>query len=222
MIDRTTKPVLHNYFRSSTSFRVRIALNMKGIEYDYVAHHLRKGEHRQPGFLAINPQGLLPSLAWSAGEVLHQSMAILEFLEEIAPQPAMLPSDPFERARIRGIANMIACDIHPVNNLRVLAQLRSRYQADEAEIANWFRHWVSETFAPLEKLLAESDQTGTFCHGETPTLADICLVPQVINNMRFGVDMNPYPIISRISETCMKLDAFAKAAPANQPDFEPA
>ncbi|MEZ5872364.1 MAG: maleylacetoacetate isomerase [Nitratireductor sp.] len=221
-MNTTTIPVLHNYFRSSTSFRVRIALAMKGIEYRYVAHHLRKGEHREPGFLAINPQGLLPSLAWSNGEVLHQSMAILEFLEEIVPQPPMLPLDPFERARVRGLANMIACDIHPVNNLRILAQLRSRYNADEGEIANWFRHWVNEAFAPMEKLLADSSHTGTYCHGETPTLADICLVPQVINNARFKVDMTPYPVISRISEACMKLEAFSQAAPANQPDFEPA
>ncbi|MFZ1813258.1 MAG: maleylacetoacetate isomerase [Rhizobiaceae bacterium] len=215
-------PVLHNYFRSSTSFRVRIALNLKGISYTYAAHHLRKGEHKSSDFLAVNPQGLLPSLVWEDGTVLHQSLAILEFLEEARPQPAILPQGAQDRARVRALAQMIGCEIHPVNNLRILDALRTRFSANDEQVGDWFRHWVGETFAPLEQILATSPQTGLFCHGDTPGLADICLVPQVINNARFKVDMSPYPVISRIHEECMKIAAFADAAPARQPDFEPA
>jgi len=214
------KPVLHNYFRSSTSYRVRIALALKGIDYDYVAHHLRQGDQRAPEFLALNPQGLVPALVWEDGSVLTQSLAICEFIDEVAPEPPLLPADPFGRARVRMLAQMVACDIHPVNNLRILKALRTRYGADDAEVADWFRHWVAETFAPLEKLLAESPRTGTFCHGDQPTLADICLVPQVANNRRFGVDMAPYPAIRRIYASCMEIPAFAEAAPDNQPDAD--
>lgn len=215
-----SRVVLHNYFRSSTSYRVRIALAMKGIDYDYVAHHLRHGENRRPEFLAINPQGLVPALVWEDGTVLAQSLAIMEFLEEVKPSPPLLPDDPHGRARVRAISQMIGCDIHPVNNLRVLNALRSRYGADDAEIADWFRHWVNQTFQPLEKILEESPQTGRFCHGDTPGMADICLVAQVANNARFNVDMTPYPVISRIRDACLEIPAFAEAAPARQPDAE--
>ncbi len=214
------KPVLHNYFRSSTSFRVRAALNLKGVEYEYVAHHLRLNEHRKAEFLAINPQGLLPSLVWRDGTVLHQSMAILEFLEEACPQPALLPGDAAGRARVRGLANIVACDIHPVNNLRILNRLRSNFGADDAAIAQWFRHWVAEAFGPLETLLAQSPVTGKFCHGDEPTFADLCLAGQVLNNGRFNVDMTPYPTISRIHEACMAIPQIAAAAPSVQPDAE--
>ena len=215
-----TEIVLHNYFRSSTSYRVRIALGMKGLDYTYVAHHLRHGGNRAPAYLAVNPQGLVPTLVWSDGTMIAQSLAIIEFLDEIQPEPPLLPADPHGRARVRMLSQMIACDIHPVNNLRVLNALRSRYGADDAEIASWFRHWVNETFEPLEKILSESPHTGTFCHGETPGMADICLVAQVANNARFNVDMTPYPTIARIRDACMALPAFEEAAPVHQPDAE--
>lgn len=215
-----TDIVLHNYFRSSTSYRVRIALALKGVDYRYVAHHLRHGGNRAAEYLAVNPQGLVPALVWSDGTMIAQSLAIIEFLDETHPMPPLLPADPAGRARVRMLSQMIACDIHPLNNLRVLNALRSRYGADDAEIADWFRHWVDETFAPLEQMLAESPATGTFCHGETPGMADICLVAQVANNERFNVDMSPYPTIGRIRDACMEIAAFADAAPARQPDAE--
>lgn len=212
--------VLHNYFRSSTSYRVRIALAMKGMDYDYVAHHLRHGGQRAPDFLSLNPQGLVPALVWTDGTMLAQSLAIVEFLDELAPEPPLMPADPHGRARVRMLSQMIACEIHPVNNLRVLTALRSRYGADDTEIADWFRHWVDETFVPMEKLLAEAPQTGRFCHGDMPTMADLCLVAQVANNARFKVNMAPYPTISRIYETCMEIPAFIDASPPRQPDAE--
>ncbi|MEO3387439.1 maleylacetoacetate isomerase [Mesorhizobium sp. CAU 1741] len=212
--------VLHNYFRSSTSYRVRIALEMKGVDYAYVPHHLRHGRHREPGYLAINPQGLVPAMIWNDGTMIAQSLAIIEFLDETIAEPPLLPSDAAGRARVRMMSQMIACDLHPVNNLRILSALRSRYGADDAEVADWFRHWVRETFGPLEKMLAESPETGTFCHGDLPGMADICLVAQVANNGRFGVDMTPYPTIRAIHDRCMEIPAFVKASPSNQPDTE--
>ena len=212
--------ILHNYFRSSTSYRVRIALAMKGIEYRYVAHHLRHGGNRAPEYLEVNPQGLVPALVWSDGTMIAQSLAIIEFLDEMQPEPPLLPADPFGRARVRMLSQMIACDIHPVNNLRILNRLRSRYGADDAEIASWFRHWVEETFTPLEKMLSESPDTGRFCHGDAPGMADVCLVAQIVNNSRFNVDMTPYPVIGRIRDACMEIAAFSDAAPMRQPDAE--
>lgn len=212
--------VLHNYFRSSTSYRVRIALELKGLGYRYIAHHLRHGGQRAPEYLAVNPQGLVPALIWKDGTMLSQSLAIIEFLDETVPEPPLLPADALGRARVRMLSQMIACDIHPVNNLRILTALRTQHGAGDEDINNWFRHWVNETFGPLEKLLAESPETGTYCHGERVGIADICLAAQVANNGRFGVDMAPYPTIRRINEACMALPAFQKAAPANQPDAE--
>ncbi|MET0599835.1 MAG: maleylacetoacetate isomerase [Mesorhizobium sp.] len=214
------EPILHGYFRSSTSFRVRIALAMKGVAYRSVAHHLRHGEHREPPYLAVNPQGLVPALEWSDGTLITQSLAIIEFLDETVPEPPLLPSDAAGRARVRMLAQMIACDIHPVNNLRVLTSLRALFGAGDDDIANWFRHWVNETFGPLEAMLSGSSLTGRFCHGDMPGLADICLAAQVVSNRRFGVEMAPYPTISRIAETALSLPAFLKAAPENQPDAE--
>ncbi|CAN0571051.1 unnamed protein product [Laminaria digitata] len=215
-----SKIVLHNYFRSSTSYRVRIALNLKGLDYEYVAHHLRHGEHREKEFLAVNPQGLLPALIWEDGTVLAQSLAILEFIDEMVPEPPLLPADPKGRARVRMLAQMIGCDIHPVNNLRILGALRERFGADDEAVAEWFRHWVGETFGPMEALLSTSPETGIYCHGDTVTIADLCLVAQVANNGRFKVDMAPYPTINRIYDACMTIPAFMDAAPANQPDAE--
>ncbi|OBQ74961.1 maleylacetoacetate isomerase [Mesorhizobium erdmanii] len=212
--------VLHNYYRSSTSYRARIALEMKGLSYTYVPHHLRHGEHLEPAFLAVNPQGLVPALVLDDGTVLTQSLAIIEYLDEIQPAPPLLPKDALGRARVRMLAQMIACDIHPVNNLRVLTSLRTLFGAGDQDITNWFRHWVNEGFQPLEKILASSRQTGTFCHGEAPGLADICLAAQIASNARFGVDLAPYPTIARINAACMALPAFQKAAPQNQIDAE--
>jgi len=212
--------VLHNYYRSSTSYRVRIALEMKGLSYDYVPHHLRHGEHLEPAYLAVNPQGLVPALVLDDGTLLTQSLAIIEYLDEVQPTPPLLPKDSLGRARVRMLAQMIACDIHPVNNLRVLTSLRTLFGAGDQDITNWFRHWVNEGFQPLEKILASSPQTGTFCHGEAPGLSDICLAAQIASNARFGVDLTPYPTIARINGACMALPAFQKAAPQNQIDAE--
>ncbi|MEM9010920.1 MAG: maleylacetoacetate isomerase [Pseudomonadota bacterium] len=211
--------VLHNYFRSSTSFRVRAALNLKGLAYDYVAYPLREGAQRSPAYLALNPEGLVPTLVTEEGP-LAQSLAIVEWLDETHPEPPLLPADAWGRARVRALADAIALDIHPLNNLRVLQALGSRFGADEAARADWFRHWVAEGFAALEARLAGDAATGTFCHGEAPGLADLCLAAQCLNNRRFAVEMDPYPTIARIHAACMALPAFAEAAPENQPDAE--
>lgn len=214
------RPILHNYFRSSTSYRVRIALALKGIDYEYRAYHLRKGEQRSPAFLTLNPQGLVPALEWTDGRVYTQSLAIIEMLDETVPEPPLLPNDGWGRARVRSLAQMIACDIHPINNLRVLGELKARFGADEEAQAAWFRHWVTTTFDALEARLAGEPETGAFSHGDQPTLADLSLVAQVANNARFKVDMAPYPTIAGIHARCMAIAAFADAAPQNQPDAE--
>ena len=212
--------ILHNYFRSSTSIRVRAALNWKGLPFEYVPHHLRRGEHREASYLAINPQGLVPSLVLEDGTTLTQSLSIIEYLEREYPEPPLLPKTSIDRARVRAIAYAIACEVHPLNNLRVLEHLRSAFGADEGAITLWFRHWVNETFKPLEKMLADDSKTGRFCHGDAPSIADVCLYAQVINNQRFNVDMSGYPTISRIFEACSQLPQFQQAAPDNQPDAE--
>lgn len=211
--------ILHGYFRSSAAFRARIALNLKGIAYGQKSRHLRKGEQRAPDFLKLNPQGLVPALEID-GRVLTQSLAIIEYLEETRPAPALLPKDSAGRARVRALAYAHAIEIHPINNLRVLQDLTARFGADEKAVADWFRHWVNETFGPIETMLANDSATGKFSHGDTPGLADVCLVPQVVNNMRFDVDMSVYPVISRIHKACLELPAFADAMPAKQPDAE--
>lgn len=209
---------LHNFFRSSTSTRLRAALNLKGLDYDYVPYALRKGETRTPEYLAKNPQGLVPSLERDDGTVLTQSLAIIEWLEETHPEPALLPADADGRARVRALAYMIACEIHPLNNLRVLFRLGDQFGADEAAQKEWFTHWVSLTFDALETTLADSPQTGRFCHGDTPGLADVCLYAQVWNNRRFDISTDNWPTIARIYADLDKLPAFNMAAPPNQPD----
>jgi maleylpyruvate isomerase len=209
---------LHNFFRSSTSTRLRAALNLKGLSYDYVSYALRKGETRTPAFLKMNPAGLVPALERDDGQVMVQSLAIIEWLDESYPQPPLLPADANGRARVRSLAYMIACEIHPLNNLRVLNHLTAAFGADEAAVNAWFAHWVHTTFQPLETSLAESSNTATFCHGEQPGLADLCLYAQVWNNKRFNIDMTAYPTISRIFTALDGIDAFKKAAPPNQPD----
>jgi maleylpyruvate isomerase len=212
--------VLHNYFRSSTSIRVRVALNLKGLDYTYAAHHLRRGEHRGNAYRAVNPHMLVPALELADGTVLTQSLAIIEYLDEVFAEPPLLPAEPEARARVRAIAQAIACEIHPLNNLRLLNDLKTRFGADDAAVKAWIYHWVAETFVPLETMLAGDRATGTFCHGEQPGMADVCLYAQVITNRRFDVDMAPYPTIARIFAAAARLPAFDKAAPENQPDAE--
>ncbi|MEL7097459.1 MAG: maleylacetoacetate isomerase [Pseudomonadota bacterium] len=208
--------ILHNYFRSSTSARVRAALNLKGLEYEYVAHALLKDEHRGAQHLAVNPQGLVPTLVTDQGP-LPQSLAIIEWLDEVYPDPPLLPADPWGRARVRSLAHIIALDVHPVNNLRILRLLETEFGADADAKSRWFQRWAHEGMVALEARLDEPE-TGTFCHGDTPSLADLCLFAQVLNNGRFGVTLENYPRIAGVHAACMDLDAFAKAAPAMQPD----
>ena len=212
--------ILHSYFRSSTSTRLRAALNLKGIETRYQPWHLKTGEQRSQRYLALNPQGLVPALELDDGTVLTQSLAIMEYLDEVYPEPPLLPRDPIGRARVKALSYAIACEVHPLNNLRVLTHLKTKFGADEAAVAAWFRHWVAATFAPLEQTLAEDRDTGRFCHGDTPGLADCCLYAQVLNNTRFSVDMAFYPTINRIFAALEALEAFAAAAPMRQPDAE--
>ncbi len=211
---------LHNYFRSSTSTRLRAALNLKGLDYDYIAYALKENKHKSADYLAKNPQGLVPSLEFENGTVLTQSLAIIEWLDEQFPESPLLPFDPMGRARVRALAYMIACEIHPLNNLRVLNYLQSPLGHGEDEVKQWFVHWVTETFGPLESMLAGSDQTGNYCHGNTPGLADICLYAQVWNNKRFGIGLDEYPVIGGIFERLDALPAFADAAPPKQTDAE--
>ena len=212
---------LYTYFRSSAAYRVRIALNLKGLPYEAVPVHLVRGggEHLKDDYRAVNPSALVPSLQ-DEGATITQSMAILEYLEETHPAVPLLPAAPLGRARVRELAQMVACDIHPVNNLRVLRYLvRTLGISDEAK-NDWYRHWVREGFAALEAHFARDPAPGRFCHGDSPTFADCFLVPQVYNAQRFDVDPGAYPNIARINEACAELPAFIAAHPAQQPDAE--
>ncbi len=210
---------LHGYFRSSAAFRVRIALNLKGQAFESVPHHLRHGDQRLPSYLALNPQGFVPCL--EAGDaVLRQSLAIIEFLDDVFPQPPFLPASPFDRAHVRSLAQIVACDIHPINNLRVLQYLRRHLGCDDGAVGSWYNHWIAEGFKALETILVSDVRTGTFCCGETPSLADICLVPQAVNAGNYKLDLEPYPTIRRIFDACLALPAFADAHPRVQPDAE--
>jgi maleylpyruvate isomerase len=210
--------VLHGFWRSSTSFRVRAALNLKGVACSQKTYRLREGDQRLPDYLDINPQGLVPSLVTPDGLVLTQSLAIIEWLDETFPEPALLPRDANGRARVRALAQAVALDIHPINNLRVLFHIRDKFGADEKAQADWFRHWAAATLNAVEKALAASPFTGRFCHGDSAGMADICLVGQLVNNKRFDVDDSNWPAIRRISAACMELPAFQAAMPAKQPD----
>jgi len=210
---------LHGYFRSSAAFRVRIALNLKGLTYENAFVHLRRNDQSKADYLALNPQGLVPMLE-ADGERLIQSLPIIEYLNETHPQPPLLPPDAAGRARVRALAAIVACDIHPINNLRVLRYLIRPLGHSEAELETWYNHWITSGFAALERLLADDARTGDFCHGDAPGLADIALVPQVVNSERYGLDLAPYPTIGRIHARCMALDAFAAAHPRHQPDRE--
>ena len=212
---------LYGFFRSSAAFRVRIALNLKGLAYEQAFIHLRKNDQRSPDYLRLNPQGLVPALV-DGGQVLTQSLAIIEYLEETNPEPALLPREPGARARVRSLAQAIACDIHPIDNLRVLRYLAKPMGLDARQVETWFNHWIKEGFDGIEPILAKDGKAGRFCHGDQPGLADLCLVPQVFNARRYpSFDLKPYPTIMRIFAECMKLPAFDRAVPEKQPDAEP-
>lgn len=208
---------LHGYFRSSASYRVRIALNLKGLAAEHLPHHLRKGEQRDPAYLALNPQGLVPTLIDDVGNALTQSLAIIEWLDETYPEPALLPSDALPRAHVRAFALAIACDVHPVQNLKVLARLRQLGLAED-DVTGWAAWANREGLAACERLIA--DQQGPFCFGGVPTLADLCLVPQLANARRFGVRVEDYPRLAAAETAARSLKAFADAAPERQIDAE--
>jgi len=208
---------LYTYFRSSAAFRVRIALNYKGLAYDPVLVNLAKSEHHEAPYRGINPQGLLPALE-DSGRRLIQSIAIMEYLDERYPAPPLLPMDPFDRAYVRALAGIVACEIHPLNNPRTLKHVRKTYGVDEAGINIWYRHWIAEGFDMLERFLASEARSGTYCLGSTVTMADCCLVPQVFNAKRYECDLAPYPTVTRIFDACMKVPAFDQAQPSKQPD----
>ena len=212
---------LYNYFRSSSSYRVRIALNLKRLDFDYVPVHLRRngGEQFAESFRSMNPQALVPVLV-DDDKVLSQSLAILEYLEEIHPDPPLLPKAPEHRAYVRQIALSLACEMHPFNNLRVLNYLSQDLGLSDAAKNGWIRHWTKLGFGALEAQLAASPLRGTFCYGESPSLADCCLVPQMFNASRFGVELDDYPTLRAIDASCLELPAFERAQPARQPDAE--
>jgi len=208
--------ILYGYALSSASYRVRIALALKGLEVNSVQVNLRAGEQRLEEFLQINSQGFVPALIADDGAVLTQSVAIIEYLDEIHPEPPLLPKAPLARARVRALAQAIACDVHPLNNLRVLQYLENELQHDKATRETWYRHWVRVGFDALERRLVRDGAAGRFCHGDAPTLADVCLVPQVFNARRFALDLSPYPRIVGIDAACRDLPAFQVAAPERQ------
>src|ERR1700720_3559224 len=208
---------LHGYFRSSASYRVRIALNLKGLSAEHLPHHLRKGEQCAPNYLAINPQGLVPALEDDQGAVLTQSLAIMEWLDETHPEPPLLPKDPLRRAKVRAFAQALACDTHPVQNLKVLARLR-QLGLPEEQVTGWAAWANREGLAACETLIA--GEPGPFCFGAAPTLADLCLVPQLANARRLGVDLGAFPRLLWAEAAAKNVKAFADAAPERQPDAE--
>lgn len=209
---------LYTYFRSSAAYRVRIALNLKGLPYQMVPVHLTRdgGQQRKANFRSVNPQMRVPALELSSGEVLTQSLAIIEYLDDIHPEPPLLPADALQRAKVRAIAQMVACDIHPLNNLIALQYLKRVLKHDQAEIDAWYHHWVLEGFAAIEAMITPSPYAG----GAHLTLADVCLIPQVFNARRLNVPLDAFPKILSVDSACLKLSAFDRARPENQPDAE--
>jgi maleylpyruvate isomerase len=212
---------LYTFFRSSASYRVRIALNLKALDYEQAPIHLRRGggEQLKPAYKAINPQALVPALE-DERQTFSQSLAIIEYLEERYPKPPLLPSDAAERAVVRSMALLIACEVHPIQNLRVLNHLKSDHKQSEDDTIRWARHWINLGLSALEQMIISVTEPGDFCFGKTPTMADICLVPQLGNARRFGVDLSAYPKLLAIESACISLPAFADAAPEHQPDAE--
>ena len=209
--------ILHGMWRSSASYRVRIALNLKGMDYSQKNYKLTHGEHKTDEFLSKNPQGLIPALE-IGDKIITQSTAIIEYLDSLQADVPLLPIDPDERARVQSIVFAIACEIHPLLNLRILKYLKNDLALDQDGVNIWYHHWIREEFTALERRLTNDPQTGKFCHGDTPGIADCYLVPQVYNANRFKCDLSPYPTIRRINETCLSMDAFERAIPENQPD----
>jgi maleylacetoacetate isomerase len=210
---------LYGFFQSSAAFRVRIALNLKSLEYEQTSVNLIKGEHHSEDFARLNPQQAVPTLV-DGDRVLTQSLAILEYLEEKFPKPPLLPATPDDRARVRALAQLVACDIHPLNNRRVLVYLKNQLGLSKEQRDVWCQHWIAEGLKPLEKALSGSRQTGSFCYGDTPTMADVCLVPQIFNAKRSEVELTPYPTLLRIFSNCMRVEAFDRAQPSKQPDSD--
>ncbi|MCA1799416.1 MAG: maleylacetoacetate isomerase [Xanthomonadaceae bacterium] len=212
---------LHTYYRSTAAWRVRIALQLKGVAYDAVPVHLLRdgGEQRTDTYRALNPQQLVPLLT-DGDERISQSLAIIEYLDETHPEPPLLPRSPAGRARVRALAQVVACDMHPLNNLRVQQYLAAEFGADDGTKQRWMHQWLAAGFDALERMLADDLRTGAYCHGDTPTLADLCLVPQVYSARRFSFDLAPYPTVVRIDAHCAEQPAFAAAAPDAQPDAE--
>jgi maleylacetoacetate isomerase len=212
---------LYTYWRSSAAFRVRIALALKGLDYESVPRHLLRdgGEHRRADYLALNPQGLVPALEHD-GTVITQSLAICEYLEEVFPLPALLPSSPADRAVVRAMALVVACDVHPLNNLSVLMYLRGELGQGDAAVTRWTRHWIDRGFTALEQLIARYSEDGLHCFGASVTLADVFLVPQVVNSRRVQLDLAPYPTLAKVAQHLESLPAFRAARPEAQPDAE--
>jgi maleylacetoacetate isomerase len=213
---------LYNYFRSSASFRVRIAMGLKGMAYEYIPVHIAKGEHKQEGFAALSADNLVPLLELDDGQRLSQSLAIIEYLDTVQPAPLMLPLDPLARARVQALSQSIACEIHPINNLRVLKYLTRELKVDEAAKNAWYQHWVRDGLEAFERQLVglNGPAGAQFCFGDTPTLADCCLVPQIFNGKRFNVDFSGLPRTMAAFDACMALPAFQQAQPSKCPDFE--
>ena len=212
---------LYSFFRSSASYRVRIALHLKGVSYEQAPIHLRRGGGEQftAAYKAVNPQALVPALE-DNGKILTQSLAIIEYLEDKYPRPPLLPADPADKALVRGMALIIACEVHPIQNLRVLNYVKKEYNQTDDQVNRWAQHWINLGLTALEQLIAAQPKRGKFCFGDTPTLADICLVPQLGNARRYGSDLSQYPNILGVEKNCMTLPAFVNAAPEKQPDAE--